>query len=371
MTGTTRPELPSADHAGRQQRLRDELDASGIGSLVVTTPANVRYLTGFTGSNGQVLLTPDAAVLITDARYDERARSEAPSVALVLDRDWRGQVVRHLVDAGEERVGFESAHLTYGEAQELLGALGEVHVEAVALEGAVERLRMVKDEAELAALAAACELTDAAFDAILDALHPGRTEAEIARLLERTMEDLGAEGRAFPSIVASGANSAIPHHLPTDRQLQRGDLVKLDFGARVAGYHADMTRTVSLGDPADTELARIHELVRDAQQRGVDTATTDHTVGEVDAACRDLITDAGHGDRFVHGTGHGVGLDIHEAPWVAPEASGRLSAGTVITVEPGVYLPGRGGVRIEDTVAVTADGSPRRLTTSPRDLLRL
>ncbi len=367
----TSPDLPPADHAARQERLRAELDACGVTSLVVTTPANVRYLTGFSGSNGQVLITPAATLLITDERYDERARAEAPTAALILDRDWRGQVAGHLADAGAERVGFESAHLTYGDAHELISDLGGLHIEAVALEGAVERLRMVKDDAELAALAAACELTDAAFDAILDAIHPGRTEVELARLLERTMEDLGAEGPAFPSIVAAGSNSAIPHHRPTSRALERGELLKLDFGARVAGYHADMTRTVSLGEPSDAELVAVHTLVREAQERGVATVTAEHTAGEVDAACREPITEAGYGERFVHGTGHGVGLDIHEAPWVSDGASGRLSAGSVVTVEPGVYLPGRGGIRIEDTVAVAPDGSPRRLTTSPRDLLRL
>jgi Xaa-Pro aminopeptidase len=371
MTAPTPATLPVADHARRQQRLRDGLAPAGVEALVVTTPENVRYLTGFSGSNGQVLVSADTTVLVTDGRYEQRAATEAPSATLVIDRDWQRQVVRHAVDARLDQVGFEAHHLTYADGQQLSERLDEDAVVAVPTAHLAEQLRRVKDGHELAALATACAITSQAFEALLEHLAPGRTERELARILWRMMEDLGAEATAFDSIVASGPNSAVPHHQPTDRALRPGELLKLDFGARYAGYHADMTRTVSLGDPVDEELVRIHDLVREAQQRGVETATGEHTVGEVDAACRDHLTEAGYGDRFVHGTGHGVGLAIHEAPWVSRGASDILVDGIVITVEPGIYLPGRGGVRIEDTVAITADGSPRRLTAAPRELLRL
>jgi Xaa-Pro aminopeptidase len=362
--------LPAPDHAQRTTALRARLDELEVGGMLVTHPHNVRYLTGFTGSNGQVLVLPDRTMLITDDRYEGRAATEAPGAELVLDRDW-ADATRHLADdAGLGHLAFEAHHLAYAEATTFLAALGS-RIEGVAVQDVVEGLRVTKDDHELAALTAAGAITDAAFEAVLGAVRPGLTELALARLLERTMEDLRAEGPAFPSIVAGGPNSAIPHHQPTDRELRAGELLKLDFGARYAGYHADMTRTVSLGEPGDAELADVHGLVRAAQQAGVDAATPDREVAEVDDACRGPLTAAGYGDRFVHGTGHGVGLAIHEAPWVSQGASGRLAAGTVVTVEPGVYLPGRGGVRIEDTVVVTADGSPTRLTTSPRDLLRL
>ncbi|MBW3659042.1 MAG: aminopeptidase P family protein [Actinobacteria bacterium] len=360
-----------ADHAARLERLRHALDEEEVPAAVLTSAPSVRWLTGFSGTNGQALVLPDTLFLITDERYEERARAEAPDAELVLDRDWQQVVVDRCRDVGLDEVGFESDGLTHAAGEDLAEALDDAGIDALALRDVVQELRQVKDAAELGLLAAACAITDQSFEALLPHAVPGRTERELARILLRSMEDLGAEGAAFPPIVAGGPNSAVPHHAPTDRPLARGDLLKLDFGARVAGYHADMTRTVSLGDPGDDELVRIYGIVRAAQQAGVDAAKPDTRAGDVDAACRDLIEHAGYGERFVHGTGHGVGLEIHEAPWVSAGATGRLAAGTVITVEPGVYLPGRGGVRIEDTVAVTADGSPRCLTTSPRELLRL
>lgn len=364
------PALPAIDHTGRRDRLRRSLDAAEVASFVVTAPTNVRYLTGFTGSNGQVLILPDETVLVTDGRYEEQAGREASGVTVVVDRTWIPRVA-DLARAVDGRLAFESAHLDHGSATALLAAAGERSLATLATDGLVEEQRTVKDEHELAALTHACAITDATFAGLLDEVRPGVSELALARWLERTMEDLGAEERAFRSIVASGPNSAVPHHQPSGRLLQAGELLKVDFGARYAGYHADMTRTVSLGEPADAELVEVHALVQASQAAGTAAITGATDTGVIDAACRDLLTAAGYGERFVHGTGHGVGLDIHEAPWVGSERSGSLPAGTVITVEPGVYLPGRGGVRIEDTVAVTADRSPRCLTTSPRDLLRL
>ncbi|MFC7566340.1 M24 family metallopeptidase [Actinomadura namibiensis] len=233
----------------------------------------------------------------------------------------------------------------------------------------VEELRFVKGEDEIVLLAEACAITDRAFDAVLPRLRPGLTERQVAVALERQMVDFGAEGIAFESIVASGPNGAVPHHRPGDRALQPGDLVTMDFGARYAGYHADMTRTVAIGEPAGWQRD-VYDLVRAAQQAAVDAAVPDTDVSRVDAAARDLIAAAGHGADFTHGLGHGVGLEIHEAPLMGYGRTGKLMDRVPITAEPGVYLAGRGGVRIEDTLVVRANG-PELLTKTTKDLLVL
>lgn len=360
--------MSGPDHAARRTRAAAALEDAGADAVVVTARANVRYLTGFRGSNGQLLLTTAGdALLVTDARYEERAASEAPGLTTVLDRDWPRQAAGFARDHGARRVAFESRHLSHHDAHGLLDLLAEEGLEGVATEELIELLRVVKDEHEVAVLRRACSITVEALEAALALAAPGRTERELAVMIERTMVDLGADGTAFDSIVASGPNSAVPHHAPTERVLARGDLLKLDVGARVDGYHADMTRTVALGDPGP-DLRTVHDLVREAQARGVAAAVDGASTGDVDAACRSYLDDAGHGDHFVHGTGHGVGLDIHEAPTVAPGASATLRPGTAITVEPGVYLPGRGGVRIEDTVVIRPSGPPEPLTDAPREL---
>jgi Xaa-Pro aminopeptidase len=243
----------------------------------------------------------------------------------------------------------------------------------------VEALRVVKEPSEIARLERACQITVAAFDAMLEGLHPGRTERDLAIELERRFVDLGADGLAFTPIVASGPNGAVPHHHPTHRAIEAGDLVTFDIGARVDGYHADFTRTVAVGKPWHTWM-EIHALVEAAQAAGMAAATAGRPLADVDRAARDIITNAGHGDAFVHGTGHGVGLQIHEAPMVSGRATGSLAASTVITVEPGVYLADHaarslgtapGGVRIEDTVLVTPNGPAQPLTDAPRALVVL
>jgi Xaa-Pro aminopeptidase len=233
----------------------------------------------------------------------------------------------------------------------------------------VEDLRTIKDEAEIELLARACALTDQAFAAVLGAIQPGRSERELAILIERTMVDLGAESPAFDTIVASGPNGAIPHHSPGGRVLQRGDLVTIDCGARHAGYHADMTRTVALGPPAPWQR-EIYDLVAAAQLAGIAAATPGADVGDVDATSRATIAAAGHADHFGHGLGHGVGLEVHEAPMLGPGRTGKLKDRVPVTIEPGIYLPGRGGVRIEDTLVVRTAG-PETLITTTKELLVL
>lgn len=357
------------DHGARRDRLRARLRERDVAALLVTSAVHVRYLAGFTGTNGQLLVGPDHDLLITDARYEGRAEVEAPDLDRVLDRDWIGAALRAATDTGLDRVGFEAAHVDYRTGTELVRRLRDAGVAAPATTNAVEALRAVKDDSEIDLLGRACDITGRALDAVVEQVRPGWTERDVAGLLERRMLELGADGIAFPSIVAGGPNSAVPHHQAGSRAVETGDLLKLDFGAVVQGYHADMTRTLAVGDPGP-RLRGVHDLVRVAQQAAVDAVTPGVAATAVDRAARGVIETGGHGERFVHGTGHGVGLEIHEAPWVNPDSSDTLAANAVATVEPGVYLPGVGGVRIEDTVAVTPRGAVR-LTTPPRELLVL
>ncbi len=366
--------LPDHDFARRRDRLRKALAEVEASALYVTGAANVAYLTGFTGSNGQVLVTREDGgdALFTDARYDGRAAVEATDIEAVITRT----PLEVALERVEGRLAFEGDHVSFRQGSELIEAAHEAGREAVASEGLVEELRVVKDDSEVARLRLACEITTAAFAAMLEGLRPGRTERDVAIELERRFVDLGADGLAFDLIVASGPNGAIPHHEPTDRAIERGELVTFDIGARVEGYHADFTRTVAVGRPHPAWV-ELHQLVVEAQRHGVEAATADATCESVDAAARDLIDEAGQADAFVHGIGHGVGLEIHEAPIVSTRPTARLAASTVITVEPGVYLPESadrpadappGGIRIEDTVLVCADGPADPLTVAPHDL---
>jgi Xaa-Pro aminopeptidase len=364
--------LPTHDHAARRARLRPALDEAEVELLLVTDPANVRYLSGFTGSNGQVLVAadPDHDRLITDDRYRARAALEAPDLVITISRDPVKVALDHLaaVAPAVGRVGFDADHLTWRAAETLRERAAEAGLDAAPTVGLVERLREVKDDAEVARLARACELTTEALRWLFDEVaSAGMTERALAFALERRFVDLGADGIAFDSIVASGPNAAVPHHAPTDRPLVAGDLLTVDCGALVDGYHADCTRTVAIGH-LDDELVEIYEVVRLAQVAGREAAIAGATGEDVDAAARGVIEAAGLGERFVHGTGHGVGLAIHEAPAVGQGSAATLRAGTALTVEPGVYLPGLGGVRIEDTIVVTADGPARTLTDIPREL---
>jgi Xaa-Pro dipeptidase len=365
--------LPPHDHAGRRERLRASRPDGWTGLLLVTEPRNIRYLTGFTGSNGQLLLGPDevSTCLVTDERYDGRAATETSDLDRVLDRDPVGVALARLGEGagGQPRLLVEADHLTWAAAQVLERRAGEAGVTVEPTEDLVAPLRLLKDDAEVARLAAACTITTEALAWVLDeVVAPGVTERAVATALERRFVDLGADGVAFPSIVAAGPNGAIPHHEPTERPIGRGELLSVDCGALVDGYHADHTRTVAIGPPSDPVLVRIHEVVQAAQAAGRDAVRPGAISADVDAAARSVIVEAGYGDRFVHGTGHGVGLDIHEAPAVAQGSAATLQPGIVLTVEPGIYLPGRGGVRIEDTVVVTAEPPARVLTDTPREL---
>ncbi|MEV4053306.1 aminopeptidase P family protein [Amycolatopsis sp. NPDC049688] len=356
-------------HGRRRGALRRLLTGAGVDALLVTDLLNIRYLTGFTGSNAAVLLHADGdakTLFCTDGRYTTQSAAEVPDLETVVDRASAAALVAKA--AGDRRtygrVGFESQHVSV-ETYEALKR--QVPLERTP--GLVEQLREVKDEAEIEALRQACAAADRALDDLLAAggLRPGRTELEIARDLENRMLEHGSSAPSFASIVAAGAHSAIPHHQPTHAELKRGDFVKMDFGATVDGYHSDMTRTFVLGEPADWQR-EVYDLVHTAQAAGVDAVVPGAEVSDVDAAARDVIKGAGHGEHFAHGLGHGVGLQIHEAPSFAATGVGTLAAGMAVTVEPGVYLAGRGGVRIEDTLVVRA-GEPELLTLSTKNLV--
>ena len=342
--------------------------------MLVSDLINVRYLSGFTGSNAALLVFADdrPAVLATDSRYRTQASRQAPDLEVSIERACGRHLARHAAAAGTRRIGFESHVVTVDGYDTLRAALdGEgcaPSAELVRASGLVESLREVKDDNEKALLRTACAAADAALADLVNAggLRPGRTERAVARELEANMGHRGADARAFETIVATGANSAIPHHRPTDAVLRAGDFVKIDFGARVAGYHSDMTRTFVLGAPAEWQR-EIYDLVHTAQRAGVAALEQGAELSEVDGASRRLIEQAGYAEFFGHGLGHGVGLQIHEAPGISAAAVGALRAGSVVTVEPGVYLPGRGGVRIEDTVLVGEHGT-ELLSRFPKEL---
>ncbi|MBW9216834.1 Xaa-Pro peptidase family protein [Mumia sp. zg.B53] len=355
-----------APHVARRERLAAQLRGRGLAAALVTDLVNVRYLTGFTGSNGAVRVAEDgSAELATDGRYRDQAAEEAPDVAVTIGRDLLGVLAGGA--RGAARVGIETHVLTVDDhvhAREVLAG-----VELVSLDRAVEVLRVVKDEDELDALRRACDISVQALDELLAGPLLGRTEREIARDLEWTMYAMGAEAIGFETIVAAGANAAIPHHDPTDRPVGRDELLKIDFGARVDGYHADCTRTVVVGR-ADAWQTEVYEVVRTAQQAGVDAVTAGAQTHDVDAVVRRSLEDAGWLEAFTTGLGHGVGLQIHEDPFLSRPAPARLERRTALTVEPGIYVPGRGGVRIEDTLVVT-DGPAELLTVATKDLLEL
>lgn len=360
----------------RREALREPLRAAELDALLVTDVVNVRYLTGFTGSNAALLVSAAGergTRLATDGRYTTQAAAEVPDLERVIDRSCDRALVSVAGSDGVRRLGFESGHLTVDAHAALvdLAAQAEAPLELCRAPGLVQRLRSVKDEDEIDALRAACAAADAALADLIEAggLRPGRTERQVAADLEARMREHGADGPSFDTIVAAGANSAIPHHRPADTVLGRGDLVKMDFGALRAGYHSDMTRTVVLGPPADWQR-ELYDLVAAAQAAGRDALAVGAEVAGVDAAARTVITEAGRGPEFSHGLGHGVGLQIHEAPALSATGAGTLAAGMTVTVEPGVYLAGRGGVRIEDTLVVRADGA-ELLTRTGKELLAL
>jgi Xaa-Pro aminopeptidase len=363
--------------AERRDVLRATAAARGLDAVLVTNLLNVRYLTGFTGSNGALLVRTDAPDLFgTDGRYATQAGTQVPDVELLIDRATVAALAAAAVRGGAGRIGFESHHLTVDALASLEAVLADAAdggrvPELASVRRAVEAQRAIKDDDEIESLRRACAVADQALAELAaeGSLRPGRTELQVGRELDARMLHLGAEAPSFETIVAAGGNSAIPHHRPDSTVLRDGDLLKLDFGATVDGYHSDMTRTLVLGHAADWQR-EVYELVAASQAAGRAALAVGADVVAVDAAARRVIVDAGHGEHFPHGLGHGVGLEIHEAPGIGQLGAGSLASGMAVTVEPGVYLPGHGGVRIEDTLIVT-DDAPELLTLTSKELLVL
>lgn len=362
------------DVAGRVARLRASMSGGDEPSdaLLVTNMTNVRYLTGFSGSAALLLVLPGELLFVTDGRYRDQSADEL-SAAGVEATIGVGKTVAEQRDivkdaaAGVRRIGLEAETVTWGQQRRMV-ADWFPDAELVATAGLVEDLRRVKDAGEIERMAAAATAADAALEVVRARLADGLTEEEFAVELDFEMRRQGAAGCSFETIVASGPNGAKPHHRPSDRRIEEGELIVLDFGAIVDGYCSDMTRTLCVGEPRSETARRMVEVVAESQRAGVAAVRAGVEAKAVDEACRRLIADAGWGDAFLHSTGHGVGLQVHEAPRVATTSTDTLAAGHVVTVEPGVYLPELGGVRIEDTVVVTDDGC-RVLTNATKELL--
>jgi Xaa-Pro aminopeptidase len=347
----------------RADRLVELLDERQLDCLLVTNLVNVRYLTGFTGTNGACLVSREERLFFTDFRYVQQAEAQVREFERVeASREMRRDLARRL----HGRAGFDDEHVTVRGHRRLSEDVA-ADVELVPAGGLVERLRAVKDEDELRAMRAAAELADAAYEEIRSRGLTGRTELEVARAAARFMEDRGAERPSFPPIVAFGANGARPHAEPRDVEIPAGTLVVVDMGAELDGYCSDCTRTFATG-PLEDSAAEVYELVRRAQEEALGAVRAGAVCRDVDGVARAIIDHAGHGERFGHGLGHGVGLEVHEEPRLARTADGSLAAGNAVTVEPGVYVPEQFGVRIEDLVVVTEDGC-EVLTGFPKELV--
>jgi Xaa-Pro aminopeptidase len=363
-------------YASRIDRLRGLFEEAGIDGILISQPESRFYLSGYTGhdlpprdSAGYLMLGRAGARLLTDPRTSEQAENEAPDYEVVVYTHGARstQRMQEAVEAlGITKLGFESIHLPYGFWQSFSEAVKEKDVEMVPVKDLIDRLRIKKDAAELRDLQAAVDVLDDCFmHLVKHELRVGRTEKEIALAVEQYLQSRGSE-TSFPSIVASGPNASMPHAVPTDRKLQEGEPITIDIGAKVNGYCSDMTRTVCIGTPSE-KLREIHALVLEAQERAERGITAGMTGKEGDEIARAFLTEMGHGEQFSHGLGHGIGLEVHEPPWVSLRGEHKLEAGMVFSVEPGIYIPGWGGVRIEDLV-VLEDGGARVLCRSPKAL---
>lgn len=334
--------------------MREAMKSQNLNAVLITNAFNRRYLSGFSGSSGYLLITLDRAILLTDFRYMGQAPAQAPYYEVLEHGPKAIESIKEIVSRhGINQLGFEQNEVTFGLYQSYAAALHPI--ELVPTDQLVEKLRLFKDSAELQVIQEACDLADQTFSYILTKLKPGITEREIALDMEFYMRKHGATSSSFETIVASGERSALPHGVASERILQNNEFVKLDFGAYYQGYCSDLTRTVMLGKPTDKHKL-IYDIVREAQMQVLDKLKPGMTGREADAIARDIIRAAGYGEQFGHGTGHGFGMEIHEAPRLSFQSDSILEVGMVVTVEPGIYIPGFGGVRIEDDVVLTENG---------------
>jgi Xaa-Pro aminopeptidase len=350
-------------HPGRVARVRDRLATAGLQGLLVTRPANVRYLSGFTAEEAYLLIVLDHAWIVSDFRYALQIQEEVPGFEFLQVRQMMADLARALKEIGLQTLAFEPGHLTVRQHGELSRWLPDLRL--VGLPDAVENLRVIKDDDELAFIRKAAGLADAAMEHLCNSVSAGKSEKELALDAEFFIRREGADDVAFEVIVASGPRAALPHAAPTDRRIEPGDLVIMDLGACWQGYGSDLTRTVAAGKASET-AKMLYSICYDAQKAGLAAVRAGAVCAEVDAAARKVVEQAGHGECFGHGLGHGVGLEIHEAPRLSPTETGKvLEAGMVLTVEPAIYLAGVGGVRIEDLVVV-GDGGCELLTRSSK-----
>ncbi len=352
--------FPKMDFIQRSKRAREKLASEKLDAILLTNLTNITWLSGFSGSAGRLVLTEDKMLLVTDGRYDGQAQeqienSQSGAEVVIENAKQKEKLLNALSNA--KRIGLEADDISW-QMQRTLDAewFQDKSAELVPTEGFIVELRRKKDEGEVARIKAAANIADQALEAVLPLFTKEPTEKQVARELESAMFEFGAAGISFETIVAAGKNSARPHARPQNTShLKKDELILIDMGALVEGYHSDMTRTFTIGDPGKIQTA-MYELVSKAQAAGVSTVKAGVSCDEVDAACRDIIAEAGYGEAFSHSTGHGVGLDIHEMPRVSQGSKDILQEGEIITVEPGVYLGDYGGVRIEDTCLVTKNG---------------
>ena len=344
----------------RREQLIAKFPDRELDAMLVSAPENRQYLSGFTGSAGYLLVSKDRAVLVTDSRYTEQAANQAADWQVRQVRSGWDWLLDWLDETGVSRLGFESTDMTVASYESILKALKEreslAEVSLVAASGMAEDQRTVKDSRERAMLQKAIDASDGAMEAVCPEIREGMTEREVAWRMEVAMRDLGADGISFDTIVAAGPNGAMAHHRPSDRPIARGEPIVIDMGARAGGYCSDITRTVVVGEPDDT-FRKVYDTVLGAQLTAINTVKTGMTGEECDALARTVIAEAGYGDNFGHSLGHGVGLAVHEFPRVGPRSPDVLQRDTVFTVEPGIYITGWGGVRIEDIVALEDDGA--------------
>jgi len=353
----------------RVQHLISAVGMQADTGILIHKPSNIFYLSGYTGE-GLLVLTRDMLAIVTDFRYVEQTQQQAPgfSVHAITSTVNHAQMAASLLKpAGIRRVLYEDDQVTVREGQRLAQALGDMRLDS--LDNQPEALRQIKDEAEIALIEKACQISSQAYEYICEQIKPGMSELLIKRLLENRLLELGAQETSFSSIVASGPNGSLPHAIPGDRQVETGDMITFDFGAKLGGYCADMTRTVALGQPG-SQMREIYEIVLRAQITCQEALAPGKICREVDAIARKIIGEAGYGERFGHGLGHAVGIDIHENPRLSPACGDSLRPGPVVTVEPGIYVPGLGGVRIENSCLVTETGA-RSLVSAPRELIIL
>lgn len=351
----------------RIEKLRALMEKAMIDAYLVTSPANIRYLTNFTGTAGMAFITLDQAFFITDFRYIEQASEQIQGMTIIQHQ---GDIITELLKLMESEsvnvLGFEDAVMTYADYsifEEVIDA------ELAPASGLIEKLRERKDEGEIAIIEKACAIADEGFDHVLKMIRPGMTEIEVANQLDFYMRSLGASGTSFETIVASGTRSALPHGVASEKMIKQGDLITLDFGCVYQGYVSDITRTFAIGDPGQ-QLKDIYQIVLEAQKKVLEVAQVGVTGSQLDAVARDFISEAGYGEAFGHSTGHGIGMEIHEGPNISRSNDEPLMEGNVITDEPGIYLAGLGGVRIEDDLVILAEGN-RILTQSPKELIIL